>query len=132
MARESTNGNAWLRLAFAYAIQGGKAKAREALNHAELLQLHFNDPWMNRESYPELLACAWVIPDENTKAIGILEDLLSRPGWLTVWTLTENPIDDLCEATHAFMPLLQRVSRLQYHEKSSSLTFAVVWHTLAA
>ncbi len=111
--RDSTNAIAWLRLALAKAILGEKSEARDAVRRVESLQRPFTDPWMYQESYAEWLASAYIILGENSRAIEILERLLARPGWLTVWKLRLDPVYDPLRKDARFQALLSKYEGVQ-------------------
>jgi serine/threonine protein kinase/tetratricopeptide (TPR) repeat protein len=106
IARDSTNGYAWLRLSLAQGILGKRAEAHEAVWRAESLRKPFSDPWMNGEAIAEWFASAYVILGEHDRAIELLTNLLARPGWLTVWKLRLDPVYDPLRNDPRFQSLL--------------------------
>lgn len=103
---DSTNGRAWLRLAYAYAVRDRQAEAREAARHAESLRPPPTDPWLGEEAYAERLANLYLILGDDARAISMFEELLSRPGWLTVWKLRLDPLYDTLRNDIRFQRLL--------------------------
>jgi tetratricopeptide (TPR) repeat protein len=70
------------------------------------------DVWMEREQHEENLLQVCVLMGEHARALDMIDDLLSRPGFLTTWKLRLDPVYDPLRGNPRFQALIARNERM--------------------
>ncbi len=101
----------WLPARLGYVLAGA-GKSEEGIGHLqEAMEASSKGATIDlytRQDVEEMLATAYIFAGKYSEAINLLDDLLRKPGTVTVWKLRLNPLYDPLRSNARFQKLVAR------------------------